>query len=149
MRWGSCYGASWVSYSITRYLHALMAFPEFSDALYPIAGPFVENVLAEVTYQVRRINHHPSLAVWCGSNEIELFLADIWGASPPDAVLQNYEGLFLDSLLHAVWDQTRAISYMPSSVTNGWISLDHSAAVPMVERYLNFTAGSIYGDTGK
>ncbi|KAF7968949.1 hypothetical protein HWV62_28789 [Athelia sp. TMB] len=120
---------------------------EFSDALYPIAGPFVENVLAEVTYQVRRINHHPSLAVWCGNNEVELLLADIWGASPPDIVLQNYEGLFLDSLLHAVWDQTRAISYTPSSVTNGWISLDHSAAVPMMERYSNFTAGSIYGNT--
>ncbi|KAF7978646.1 hypothetical protein HWV62_45154 [Athelia sp. TMB] len=120
---------------------------EFSDALYPTTGPFVETVLAEVAYQVRRINHHPSLAVWCGNNEIELGLTEAFGANPPGAVLQNYEGLFLDSLLHAVWDQTRAISYTPSSITNGWKTLDHSAAVPMVERYLSGTAGSIYANT--
>ncbi|KZP21483.1 glycoside hydrolase family 2 protein [Athelia psychrophila] len=120
---------------------------QFSDATYPIAGPFVENVLAEAAYQVRRLNHHPSLAVWCGNNEIEVGLADIGGANPPPALVELYEGLFLDSLLHAVWDQTRSISYTPSSVTNGYLSLDHSAALPMVERYENLTAGSVYGDT--
>ncbi|KAF7968864.1 hypothetical protein HWV62_29188 [Athelia sp. TMB] len=120
---------------------------EFTDAFYPTAAPFVENVLAEAIYQVRRINHHPSLAVWCGNNEIETVMNIVYGASPPADVIQNYESLFLDSLLHAVWDQTHAISYTPSSITNGWTVLDHSAAVPMVERYLNLSAGSIYGNT--
>lgn len=131
-------------------LHSpLTYFVEFTDAFYPTAAPFVENVLAEAIYQVRRINHHPSLAVWCGNNEIETVMNIVYGASPPADVIQNYESLFLDSLLHAVWDQTHAISYTPSSITNGWTVLDHSAAVPMVERYLNLAAGSIYGNTGK
>lgn len=111
----------------------------------------MENVLAEVTHHVRRLNHHPSLALWCGSNEIELFLEEIGsalGGTTPPALVEVYEGLFLDVLLHAVWDQSRSISYTPSSSTNGWLSLDHSAAVPMVERYENATSGSIYSDTG-
>ena len=32
---------------------------------------FVKNVMAEITYQVRELAHHPSLAVWCGNNELE------------------------------------------------------------------------------
>ncbi|KZP04383.1 glycoside hydrolase family 2 protein [Athelia psychrophila] len=123
---------------------------QFTDATYPTAAPFVENVLAEVTHHVRRLNHHPSLALWCGSNEIELFLEEIGsalGGTTPPALVEVYEGLFLDVLLHAVWDQSRSISYTPSSSTNGWLSLDHSAAVPMVERYENATSGSIYSDT--
>ncbi|KZP02396.1 glycoside hydrolase family 2 protein [Athelia psychrophila] len=41
------------------------------DALYPTAPAFVANVLVETSQQVRRINHHPSLALWAGNNEIE------------------------------------------------------------------------------
>lgn len=128
----------------------LRARSEFTDATYPTAAPFVENVLAEVRYHVRRLNHHPSLALWCGSNEIELLLEVIGSAlgTTPPAFVEAYEGLFLNVLLHAVWDQSQSISYTPSSVTNGWLSLNHSSTVPMVERYENATLGSIYGDTG-
>lgn len=102
---------------------------------------------------MRRLNHHPSLALWCGNNEIEAVLqliASSLGGTTPPAVVEAYEELFLDHLLHAVWDQSRSISYSPSSVTNGWLSLNHSAAEPMVERYLNSTcADCIYGDTGE
>lgn len=30
---------------------------------------FVENVISEVTYQVKRLRNHPSLVYWCGGNE--------------------------------------------------------------------------------
>ena len=39
---------------------------EFGDALYPVDQEFIDNVVHEVTYNVRRVNHHPSLALWAG-----------------------------------------------------------------------------------
>lgn len=132
------------------FTHLLTLIPlEFTDAIYPNAPLFLDNVLAEVTFHVRRLNHHPSLALWCGSNEIEFLIEEIGEIGAPiTAYVELYEGLFLDTLLHAVWDQTRSVSYLPSSVSNGYLSLNHSAAVPMMQRYENLTSGSIYGDTG-
>ncbi|MEZ4740149.1 MAG: hypothetical protein R2818_12550 [Flavobacteriales bacterium] len=39
---------------------------------------FVQNVRAEVRDQVARIHHHPSLALWCGNNELQVAWAN-WG----------------------------------------------------------------------
>lgn len=63
--------------------------------------------------------------------------------------LAEYEQLFLDTLLPVVYANSKSISYIPSSTTNGYIELDFSRPVPMVERYDNKTEGSIYGDTGR
>ncbi len=44
----------------------------FACLMYPLyEEDFVKNVLEEVEYNVKRINHHPSLMLWCGNNEIE------------------------------------------------------------------------------
>jgi len=45
----------------------------FACAPYPENDPeFVESVEAELRYQVRRLRHHPSLALWCGNNEAQM-----------------------------------------------------------------------------
>ncbi len=41
----------------------------FSCALYPSDTDFLSEVDAEIRHQVRRLQHHPSLALWCGNNE--------------------------------------------------------------------------------
>lgn len=43
---------------------------EFGDALYPVDQEFIENVVEEATYNVRRVNHHPSLALWAGGTPL-------------------------------------------------------------------------------
>ncbi|WP_281616007.1 glycoside hydrolase family 2 protein [Flammeovirga sp. SubArs3] len=43
----------------------------FACSLYPGDEKFVENVKAEVKDNVIRLRNHPSLAMWCGNNEIE------------------------------------------------------------------------------
>ncbi|KZP11220.1 glycoside hydrolase family 2 protein [Athelia psychrophila] len=118
---------------------------QFSDALYPTAPAFVANVLAETSQQVRRINHHPSLALWAGNNEIEYGLLRL-GTNAPVALTEQYGGLFVQTLLQAVWAETRSVSYSPSSTTNGYQELDWAAGL-MVERLGNVTEGSIYGST--
>lgn len=41
----------------------------FACSTYPATKEFLNNVRIEVRHQVRRLSHHPSLALWCGNNE--------------------------------------------------------------------------------
>lgn len=123
---------------------------EYGDALYPVDPDFLENSREEAVYQVRRINHHPSLALWAGGNELEnLELAEVQNVAPDqyDRYRGEYETLFIDTLLPAVYGNSRSITYIPSSTTNGYLTLNYSNPIPIVQRYDNVTAGSIYGDT--
>jgi beta-mannosidase len=43
----------------------------FACAAYPENEKFLNNVVLEITYNVARIQYHPSLAIWCGNNENE------------------------------------------------------------------------------
>ncbi|AEO66261.1 glycoside hydrolase family 2 protein [Thermothielavioides terrestris NRRL 8126] len=123
---------------------------EFGDALYPVDADFLENARLEAHYQVRRINHHPSLAVWAGGNEFENLELYLVNASAPDdygRYKDEYETLFLNTLLPAVYENSRSITYMPSSTNNGYLSLNFSKAIPIDERYSMVEDGSFYGDT--
>lgn len=123
---------------------------EFGDALYPVDQPFLDNVAEEVNYQVRRINHHPSLALWAGGNELEnLELPEVYQDTPDeyDRYLAEYEELFLNLIVPIVFGNSRSISYAPSSTSNGWLSLNFSLPEPIIERYNNQTPGAIYGET--
>ena len=54
---------------------ALMFEFKFANASYPIFDPdFAANVTAELEDQIRRVRHHPSIAIWCGNNEIRKFV---------------------------------------------------------------------------
>jgi len=41
----------------------------FACGLYPATDWFQASVRAEAEAQIRRLRHHPSLAIWCGNNE--------------------------------------------------------------------------------
>lgn len=125
---------------------------EYGDALYPVDPDFLENARQEASYQVRRVNHHPSLALWAGGNELENLELYLVNVSAPDQYLRykgEYETLFLDTLLPAVYGNSRSITYIPSSTTNGYISINFSNPIPIKQRYNNLVSGSIYGDTDR
>ncbi|KAK5953741.1 hypothetical protein OHC33_005010 [Knufia fluminis] len=122
---------------------------EFGDALYPVNPEFLSNVYEEAVYQVRRVNHHPSLAYWAGGNELENLELPTANESDPERfpqLLAEYEQLFLTTLFPAVFENTRSISYAPSSTSNGFISLNFTDPPYFQERYDN-TTGGIYGET--
>ncbi len=53
----------------------------FACATYPsFDKPFMDNVKEEVQDNIKRLRHHPSIALWCGNNELEQGLVrDEWG----------------------------------------------------------------------
>ncbi|KAI1211247.1 glycoside hydrolase family 2 protein [Annulohypoxylon truncatum] len=122
---------------------------EYSDSLYPVDPDFLENCRLEAVYQVRRVNHHPSLALWAGGNELESVELGALTPNTPEyyRYQQEYETLFLRTLLPAVYGNSHSISYTPSSTSNGYLSLDFNNSIPMAERYNNATPGEIYGDS--
>ncbi|KAL4896133.1 beta-mannosidase A [Aspergillus ambiguus] len=123
---------------------------QFSDAMYPVTKDFLENVAAEVVYNVRRVNHHPSLALWAGGNEIESLSLPTIKDDYPDQYAKyvgDYETLHINLILPLVYENTRSITYSPSSTTEGYLYVDLSAKIVMGERYQNLTDGHYYGDT--
>lgn len=54
---------------------------KFACMTYPVFDPaFCENVKAEVDDNVRRLRHHPCIAVWCGNNECNGLVGETWTA---------------------------------------------------------------------
>ncbi|HEX3899354.1 MAG TPA: glycoside hydrolase family 2 protein [Mycobacteriales bacterium] len=69
----------------------------FANREYPQEEAYLAEVDAEATHQVRRLNAHPCMALWCGNNEIEAIAAIYdwpeWRVSPK---------VFYEALPHAV-----------------------------------------------
>ncbi len=51
----------------------------FACAVYDLTEEFEENITAEFIDNVKRIRHHASLGLWCGNNEMEMFVDEGWG----------------------------------------------------------------------
>lgn len=101
----------------------------FACAMYPADKMFLENVKQEIIDNVNQLQNHPSLAIWCGNNEVDEAWKN-WGwqkqynYSVADSITiwNNYEKLFhqlipktLDSLL-----SKKKNIYWPSSPSIGW-----------------------------
>jgi beta-mannosidase len=99
----------------------------FANGMYPVTPSFLANVRVEAEQQVKRLRNHPSLALWCGNNEIREGWEN-WGwqrqmgYSPADsaAVWTGYVQLF-DQLLPSIVDSLDpGVFYHESSPTIGW-----------------------------
>ena len=55
----------------------------FACAVYNLTEQFEENITREFEDNIRRLRHHPSLALWCGNNEMEMFVdRNLWVSKP-------------------------------------------------------------------
>lgn len=97
-------------------------FP-FACALYPADSSFLENVKQEAEQNVKRIASHPSLALWCGNNEIwEGWMNWGWKNEVKDSAkaVENYNKLFKELLPNIVKEYTPTINYIHTSPLHGW-----------------------------
>ena len=99
----------------------------YAGTMYPYDEAFLENARIEAEEQVRRLASHPSLALWCGGNEISEGYYNWgwqqslgWSEDDDKAIKAGYDQLFETILPEAValYDGTRP--YWPSSPSKGW-----------------------------
>ncbi|HJX00490.1 MAG TPA: glycoside hydrolase family 2 protein [Terriglobales bacterium] len=96
----------------------------FGGDMYPGDADFLENVRQEAVDQVKRLRNHPSIAIWCGNNEVETgwmhwgdrqqFKAAI-GQKAAEKVWQDYMVLFNRVLPDVVVEYGQPVPYWPSS----------------------------------
>jgi beta-mannosidase len=92
---------------------------QFSCNIYPSTEQFLDNVKEEVRQQVRRLQHHACIALWCGDNE--LIGALTWYEEPKknrDRYLVNYDRLNRD-IEEAAKSADPNINWWPSSPSPG------------------------------
>ncbi len=101
----------------------------FAGSFYPADEAFLNNVKEEVKDQVSRLQNHPSIALWCGNNEIDEAIVN-WGYqkqfnySKNDSlqVWKDYKKLFHEVIPNALAENLKSDKniYWPSSPSIGW-----------------------------
>lgn len=101
----------------------------FAGSFYPADEDFLDNVKEEVKYQVNRLQNHPSIAIWCGNNEIDEAIVNwgyqkAFGYSEADSlqVWKDYHKVFhelIPNTLKEVLPENKN-SYIPTSPRLGW-----------------------------
>ena len=102
------------------FMFACSAYPAFDEA-------YMANVEIEAIEQVKRLRHHPSLALWCGNNELEHIAPWFIGDPEEDklmleksrqmleespAILRNHVGGMLDQFVlegKMTWEEYKAL----------------------------------------
>ncbi|GEM05314.1 beta-mannosidase [Halolactibacillus miurensis] len=97
----------------------------FACSMYPGDDAFLANVKQEAIDQVTRLRHHPSIALWCGNNEMDAAWAHYeeeggWGWKKPfshelrEKIWADYQIIFHDVLKNVVAERTD-VDYWSSS----------------------------------
>jgi beta-mannosidase len=99
----------------------------FACTMYPGDDDFLENVGEEAIYNLKRLRNHPSLALWCGNNEIEMGWQSwdwqtkfSYSRSDQDELIKNYKKLFHQLLPELVTKLDSNRAYLPSSPISLW-----------------------------
>ncbi|MEY8759327.1 beta-mannosidase [Chryseobacterium tongliaoense] len=101
----------------------------FAGSFYPSDDEFLNNVKEEVKDQVNRLQNHPSIALWCGNNEVDEAIVN-WGYqkqfkySKEDSlqVWKDYRKVFHELIPNTLKENLTADKniYWPSSPSIGW-----------------------------
>jgi len=99
----------------------------FANTMVPDDDAFMNNVREEVEEQVKRLQHHACLALWCGNNEVDVAWHN-WGwqrsyaISPADSsrMWKAYTGLFEQALPQWIWVLDEYYRYTSTSPLSNW-----------------------------
>ncbi|MDR2610994.1 MAG: hypothetical protein LBC58_06005 [Clostridiales Family XIII bacterium] len=117
--WGGGYYESDTFYELCDTC-GILVWQDFAFACnkYPLDDEhFIANVRHEVRDNVRRLRHHPSLALWCGNNE--LFIGDSGKKQKKGAEKLIEEDFFYHTLREWINEDDGLTPYWPGSPCSG------------------------------
>ncbi len=87
----------------------------------------IDNIAKEIEYNVKRLRHHPCLALWCGNNEIEVAWGNWgwqsqYGYSKKDEaeIWNNYQAIFHHLIPQLLEKLDPEIPYVPTTPLSNW-----------------------------
>lgn len=92
----------------------------FACSMYPGDEEFLDNVRQEAIDNVKRLRNHPSIALWCGNNEMEDAWAywgwkQLYNDKQKDEIYNSYKEIFFNILPSVVKEYDGTRFYWPSS----------------------------------
>ncbi|PWJ42191.1 beta-mannosidase [Sediminitomix flava] len=103
----------------------------FACTMYPGDEDFLKKVEEEAIYNIKRIRNRPSLALWCGNNEIQVGWENWgwqtefkWSEGVQQKLISDYNKLFKELLPNLVKTHDANRFYYPSSPISNWGNLD-------------------------
>jgi beta-mannosidase len=109
--------------------YGLMVWQDFmfAGSMYPADASFHASVVAEARDNIRRIRSHPSLALWCGNNEMKVAWNNWgwqkgfrWSKADSTEIWENYLHIFENLLPAQVADLNPEVPYVPTSPLSNW-----------------------------
>ena len=90
----------------------------FACANYPLEDEFEEQIVREVTDNVKRLRHHASLGLWCGNNEMEMF--EVEGQFESNEISRShYIRMYEHIIPHVLKKEDPHTFYWPASPSSG------------------------------
>lgn len=115
---GGCYPEDWFYELCDEMGFLVWQDFMFACSVYELTPEFEENIRREFADNIKRIRHHASLGLWCGNNEMEMFVDEgCWVTKPSEVrdYLFMYERI-LPEVLSKYDPQT---FYWPASPSSG------------------------------
>ena len=109
--------------------HGILIWQDFmfAGSMYPIDKAFTETVLEEVSDNVIRLRNHPSIAIWCGNNEIEVAWNNWgwqkqygWDEEATDKLWNKYNMLFKSAIPQLLAIHAPEVPYVSTSPLSNW-----------------------------
>ena len=90
----------------------------FACSVYELTPEFEENITQEFIHNIKRLRHHPSLGLWCGNNEMEMFVDERCWVTKPSEV-RDYLFMYERILPAVLREYDPDTFYWPASPSSG------------------------------
>ncbi|OTF82415.1 Beta-mannosidase-like protein, partial [Euroglyphus maynei] len=123
----------------------------FACALYPTDTAFLRSISKEIRQQIRRLQYHPSIAIWAGNNENEQAIAGMWWlelALHMADYKHDYHRLYIDTIMPIILNEDVSRPFVSSSPSNGIVSSreNYLSTQPQNNRYGDNHHYIMFGD---